>query len=128
MPFVTTTVHVPSAQARSWAGVEGFIGFAGVGDGSGEDRVGAGEADDGSAEREGAPEAAAFAPSSSEPQPVSAAARTRAHMIPARPADDSHVVMARFYARAPGRGPPPRSGEPGLGLAAAGSGRAAASE
>src|SRR5690606_31364051 len=76
VPFVTTTVHVPSAQARSWAGVEGFIGFAGVGDGSGEDRVGAGEADDGSAEREGAPEAAAFAPSSSEPQPVSAAART----------------------------------------------------
>ncbi|WP_399887725.1 hypothetical protein ACGH7X_23865 [Streptomyces sp. BBFR51] len=122
MPFVTTTVQLPSAHARSSAGVDGFIGFIGftaVGDGGEEGFVGVGEAGDDSAEREGAAGAGAPAsPPESEPQPVSAAARARAQTVPAGPraadslalalrrrANDSDVVMAPFYTRVPGTGP-----------------------
>ncbi|MEK8174214.1 hypothetical protein NKH77_50270 [Streptomyces sp. M19] len=47
VPFVTTTVQLPSAQARSSDGVDGFIGFTAVGDGDGEDGfAGVGEAEE----------------------------------------------------------------------------------
>ncbi|KUN25092.1 hypothetical protein AQJ23_17125 [Streptomyces antibioticus] len=115
MPFVTTTVQLPSAHALSSAGVEGFIGFTAAGDGD-EDFVGVGEAGEGSAEREGAADADADAsPPESEPQPVSAATRARTQTIPAARATGSpvlrrrvgvcDVVMGPFYAQAPGRGP-----------------------
>ncbi|MYU17704.1 hypothetical protein GTZ78_45230, partial [Streptomyces sp. SID8361] len=67
MPFVTTTVQLPSAHARNSAGVDGFNGFTAVGDGDEEGFVGVGEADDGSAEREGAADAGAPV-SSPEPE------------------------------------------------------------
>ncbi|GAA3354579.1 hypothetical protein GCM10017744_013220 [Streptomyces antimycoticus] len=117
MPFVTTTVQLPSAHARSSAGVDGVIGFTAVGDGDEEGFVGVGEAGDGLAEREDAAGAGApVSPPESEPQPVSAAARARTETVPAGPraadslvlrrwAGDSDGVMGPFYTRVPGRGP-----------------------
>ncbi|CAM5564600.1 hypothetical protein SANTM175S_00229 [Streptomyces antimycoticus] len=84
VPFVTTTVQLPSAHPRSSAGVDGVIGCTAVGDGDEEGFVGGGEAGDGSAEREDAAGAGApVSPPESEPQPVSAAARARTQTVPA---------------------------------------------
>ncbi|EKX68230.1 hypothetical protein STRIP9103_05209 [Streptomyces ipomoeae 91-03] len=118
MPFVTTTVQLPSAHARSSSGVDGVIGFTAVGDGDEEGLVCVGEAGDGSAERDGAVGAGAPASSpESDPQPISAAPRARtAQTVPAAPraadslavrrrAEVPDVVMEPFYTQVPGRGP-----------------------
>ncbi|EXU62873.1 hypothetical protein Z951_38950 [Streptomyces sp. PRh5] len=90
-------MQLPSAHARSSAGVDGFIGFIGftaVGDGDEAGFVGVGEARDGSAEREGAAGAGApVSPPESEPQPVSAAARARAQTVPAGPRAADSLVL-----------------------------------